>query len=48
MNDFKLIRDIERYLEGEMSAQEKAAFEALRQSDPVVNEQVMAHQHLTA
>ncbi|WP_177189287.1 S1C family serine protease [Chitinophaga sp. YR573] len=41
-----LIRDIERYLEGDMSMQEKAAFELLRQSNPLVNEQVLAHQQL--
>jgi S1-C subfamily serine protease len=46
MNDFTLIRDIERYLEGEMSEQERTAFEALRQSNPAVNEQVLAHQQL--
>jgi S1-C subfamily serine protease len=46
MNEFSLIRDIERYLEGEMNEQEKTAFEALRQSDPAVNEQVLAHQQL--
>ncbi|MBW8684010.1 S1C family serine protease [Chitinophaga rhizophila] len=46
MNEFSLIRDIERYLEGEMNEQEKAAFESLRQSDPVVDEQVLAHQQL--
>lgn len=43
MNEFTLIRDIERYLEGEMTVQEKAAFEALRQSDPAINAQVEAH-----
>lgn len=46
MNNFTLIRDIERYLEGEMSEQERTAFEALRQSNPAVNEQVLAHQQL--
>ncbi|SDF97717.1 S1C family serine protease [Chitinophaga filiformis] len=46
MNDFTLIRDIERYLEGEMSEQERTAFEALRQSNPAVNEQVLLHQQL--
>ncbi|PSL29916.1 S1C family serine protease [Chitinophaga ginsengisoli] len=46
MNDFTLIRDIERYLEGEMSEQERTAFEALRQSNPAVNEQVLMHQQL--
>lgn len=46
MNEITLIRDIERYLEGDMSMQEKAAFEALRQSNPLVNEQVLAHQQL--
>ncbi|MVT10164.1 S1C family serine protease [Chitinophaga tropicalis] len=43
MNEFTLIRDIERYLEGEMTVQEKTAFEALRQSDPAINAQVEAH-----
>ncbi|SHN77381.1 S1C family serine protease [Chitinophaga sp. CF418] len=46
MNDFTLIRDIERYLEGEMNEQERTAFEALRQSNPAVNEQVLMHQQL--
>lgn len=46
MNDMTLIRDIERYLEGDMSMQEKTAFELLRQSNPLVNEQVLAHQQL--
>jgi S1-C subfamily serine protease len=46
MNEMTLIRDIERYLEGDMSMQEKAAFETLRQSNPLVNEQVLAHQQL--
>jgi serine protease Do len=48
MNDMILTREIERYLEGEMTMQEKAAFEALRQSDPHVNEQVLAQQALIA
>ncbi|WPV69859.1 serine protease [Chitinophaga sp. LS1] len=48
MNDTNLIRDIERYLEGDMNMQEKAAFETLCQSNPVVNEQLKAHQHITA
>jgi serine protease Do len=46
MNDMTLIREIERYLEGDMSMQEKTAFEALRQSNPLINEQVIAHQQL--
>ena len=46
MNEMTLIRDIERYLEGDMSLQEQTAFEALRQSNPLVNEQVLAHQQL--
>ncbi|SFW51116.1 S1C family serine protease [Chitinophaga sancti] len=48
MNDINLIRDIERYLEGDMNMQEKTAFEKLCQSDPVVNEQLKAHRHITA
>jgi len=46
MNDFTSIRDFERYLEGEMSGQEKTAFEARLQSDPALNEQMLAHQQL--
>lgn len=46
MNDMKLIRDIERYLEGEMDVQERTAFEALQQSDPVVAQEVTAQQQL--
>lgn len=46
MNDFSLIRDIERYLEGEMSEQERTVFETLRQSNPAVNEQVLMHEQL--
>jgi serine protease Do len=42
--DLILIRDIERYLEGEMSVQEKAAFEALRLSNPLINKQITEHE----
>ncbi len=42
--DLILLREIERYLEGEMSVQEKAAFEALRQSNPLINKQVIDHE----
>ncbi|MCW3467468.1 S1C family serine protease [Chitinophaga nivalis] len=44
--DMILLSEIERYLEGEMSGQEKAAFEALRQSNPLINQQVEEHQFL--
>jgi S1-C subfamily serine protease len=39
-----LLQEIERYLEGQMSEAERAAFEALRQSDPVVDQQVSEQQ----
>lgn len=46
MNDFLLIQEIERYLEGEMSVSERDAFEALRQSDPAIDRQVREQQLL--
>ncbi|MFX1707761.1 S1C family serine protease [Chitinophaga sp. CC14] len=42
--DMILLREIERYLEGEMSEQEKTAFETLRHTNPLVNKQVEEHQ----
>lgn len=42
----QLFNDIERYLQGEMSPREKADFETLRNSNPEVDQQVVAHQHL--
>lgn len=42
--DMSLLRDIERYLEGEMSGQEKAVFEELRKNNPQINRQVEEHQ----
>lgn len=43
-DDLNLIKDIERYLEGEMSEQERSAFDALRRKDPVVDAEVARHQ----
>ncbi|CAL1519988.1 S1C family serine protease [Chitinophaga sp. MM2321] len=42
--DMMLLREIERYLEGEMSGQEKAVFEELRRTHPLINKQVIEHQ----
>ncbi|MFY0253939.1 S1C family serine protease [Chitinophaga sp. 30R24] len=42
--DMILLRDIERYLEGEMSEQEKTAFDELRRTNPLINLQVEEHQ----
>ncbi|MEC5146690.1 serine protease [Chitinophaga sp. 212800010-3] len=42
--DMMLIRDIERYLEGEMNEQEKTAFDDLRRNNPLINKQVEEHQ----
>lgn len=46
MNDLILIQEIERYLEGTMSIPEREAFEALRQRDPAVDQQVVEHKLL--
>lgn len=42
--DMILLREIERYLEGEMSEQEKTAFDELRRTNPLINRQVEEHQ----
>jgi len=42
--DMILLREIERYLEGEMSEQEKTAFDELRRTNPLINKQVEEHQ----
>lgn len=42
--EMSLLRDIERYLEGEMNEQEKTAFEELRRTNPLINKQVEEHQ----
>ncbi len=43
-DDLNLIKDIERYLEGDMSEQERSAFDALRRNDPAVDAEVARHQ----
>jgi len=43
MQDVQLLDAIERYLSNEMSAEEKAAFEQLRKSNPEVDEKVVEH-----
>jgi len=42
--DMILLREIERYLEGEMNEQEKTAFDELRRTNPLINQQVEEHQ----
>ncbi|PSL47675.1 S1-C subfamily serine protease [Chitinophaga niastensis] len=42
--DMILLREIERYLEGEMNEQEKTAFDELRHTNPLINKQVEEHQ----
>ncbi|RBL88700.1 S1C family serine protease [Chitinophaga flava] len=42
--DMNLLREIERYLEGEMSGQEKAVFDELRKNNPQINRQVEEQQ----
>jgi S1-C subfamily serine protease len=44
--DMILLREIERYLEGEMSEQEKTAFDALRRANPLIDQQVEEQQLL--
>lgn len=46
MNDIHLIQEIERYLAGEMSSLETAAFEAKRRANPELDQQVVEHQLL--
>jgi serine protease Do len=43
MNDPQLLEAIERYLQGEMTAEEQMHFEALRQSNPEVDQLVVEH-----
>jgi len=40
----KMIEQIEAYLRGEMNEQERAAFEQQRDADPLLDQQVVAHQ----
>jgi serine protease Do len=43
MNDGKLLEDIERYLNGEMTADERKQFEALHNSDAVIAGKIAEH-----
>jgi serine protease Do len=45
MNEILLIEATERYLNGEMNAEEKKSFEAFRESNADANEFVIAHLH---
>lgn len=45
MDEILLIDATERYLNGEMNAEEKAMFEQLRQSNPEVDQLVVEHSH---
>src|SRR5580693_4136618 len=47
MSDSEILEQIERYLNGEMTRQERAAFEILRNENAEVNEQVTEHKHFT-
>jgi serine protease Do len=47
MNDNELLEQIERYLNGEMTKQERAAFEILRSENAEINEKVVEHKHFT-
>jgi len=47
MSDIELLSVIERYLNGEMSADERARFEMLRHDNPIVDSRVIEHQQFT-
>ena len=47
MRDEQLLEVIERYLNGEMNADERRAFEQLRQENPEVDTRVLEHQQFT-
>lgn len=47
MSDNELLEQIERYLNGDMTKQERVAFEILRNENAEVNEQVTEHKHFT-
>ena len=43
MNELQVIDSVERYLNGEMSAEERSAFEQQRQSNPEMDQMVVEH-----
>lgn len=43
MDDVKLMEAVERYLQGEMDAAERASFEGLRKSNPDIDQAVVEH-----
>jgi serine protease Do len=47
MSDNEILEQIERYLNGDMTKQERAAFEILRNENAEVNEKVAEHKHFT-
>ncbi|OCX53603.1 protease Do [Mucilaginibacter sp. PPCGB 2223] len=47
MSDIELLSVIERYLNGEMNADERARFEMLRHDNPAVDSRVIEHQQFT-
>jgi serine protease Do len=47
MSEIELLSVIERYLNGEMNADERARFEMLRHDNPTVNSRIIEHQEFT-
>ncbi|MDP9048335.1 MAG: serine protease, partial [Bacteroidota bacterium] len=47
MSENKLMEEIERYLNGEMTKEDRAAFEILRKENAEVNSRVTEHKHFT-
>jgi hypothetical protein len=43
MDEMKLLEAVERYLSGEMPANEQAEFESLRAADPEIDQLVVEH-----
>ena len=46
MDEILLIETVERYLKGEMPAQEKTFFEEIRKNNPAVDQMVVEHTFL--
>lgn len=44
MDDIKLLETIEKYLNGEMSVQERELFETIRNNTPTIDQMVVAHE----
>ena len=48
MSDDRLLEQIERYLNGEMTREERARFETLRNENADINSKITEHKHFTS